>query len=75
MNGKQTGWQKFLTSSKFQVALLAIGFIYLAQILFGLSPETAATTIMKIAVGYFGARVLEPIVDKITGGVNNGEKS
>ena len=75
MNGRETAWQKFLTSSKFQIALLAIGLIYVAQILFGLSPETAATTIMKIAVGYFGARVLEPIVSKITGGLSNGEKS
>ena len=75
MNGRETAWQKFLTSSKFQIALLAIGLIYVDQFAFGLSPEVCATSIMKISIGYFGARVLEPIADKITGGLNNGEKS
>lgn len=60
------GFYKWVNSTKFQIAILSIGLIYLQQSLYGLSPEVVANCLVKIAIAYFGARVLEPIVEKIT---------
>ena len=57
-----TGYKKWLASSKFQVATLCIALIYLQQTLYGLDPGSVADALVKIAVAYMGARVLEPIV-------------
>ena len=61
------GFNKWLSSTKFQVAVLCIALIYLQQILFGLSPESVADSLVKICLAYLSARILEPVVEKITG--------
>lgn len=59
----KNGFNKWLGSTKFQIAVLCIGLIYLQQSLYGLSAEIAASSIVKICIGYLGARILEPIVE------------
>lgn len=61
-----TGFGKWLSSTKFQLAVLCIGLIYLQQELYGLDPEVAANSLVKIVLGYFGARIVEPIVEFVT---------
>jgi hypothetical protein len=67
-----SGFEKLITSSKYQIALLAIGLIYAAQPLFGLEPATATKSIEIIAVAYFGARILEPVVEMLATRLKNG---
>lgn len=59
----KNGFTKWLSSTKFQIAVLCIGLIYLQQPLYGLSAEITASSIVKICIGYLGARILEPIVE------------
>lgn len=65
MSGKHelTAFKKLIISSKFQLAILSVGLIYIQQSLYGLSPEIAAESIVKIAVAYFAARLIEPIAE------------
>jgi hypothetical protein len=63
------GFEKWLNSTKFQVALMVIWLIFIDQQLFGLDAKTAATLLKDVALGYFAARVLEPVVEKIAGGI------
>ena len=60
-----TGFGKWLSSTKFQLAVLGIGLIYLQQELYGLTPEIATNALVKIILGYFGARIIEPVVEFI----------
>ena len=60
-----TGFGKWLSSTKFQLAILCIFLIYLQQELYTLSPEVATDALVKIVLGYFGARIIEPIVEFI----------
>ena len=60
---KLNGFMKWLQSSKFQIALIAIGLIYLSMEIFKANPDTAIPAIRDIALGYFGARVVEPVVE------------
>lgn len=64
-----SGFRKWLSSTKFQITILVIGLVYLQQELYGLDAVTAANSIVKIGIAYLGARILEPIVEKITGKV------
>ena len=61
-----TGFFKWLNSTKFQIAVLSIGLIYLQQELYGLNPEVATNALVKIVLGYFGARIVEPVVEFVT---------
>lgn len=70
------GFTKWLSSTKFQIAVLSIGLIYLQQEWYGLSATVAADCIMKLAIAYFGARIIEPVVEFIVkklNGVNLGK--
>lgn len=57
------GFKKFMISSKFQIAAVTIGLIYLSVNLLGATPDTVVGCIRDIAVAYFAARVLEPAVE------------
>ena len=57
------GFNKWLQSSKFQIAAIAIGLIYISMGIFSANPDTAIPAIRDIALGYFGARVVEPVVE------------
>jgi len=57
------GFNKWLQSSKFQIAFIAIGLIYLSMEIFNANPDTALPLVRDVALGYFGARVVEPIVE------------
>jgi len=57
------GFYKWLSSTKFQICVLVIGLVYLQQELYGLNPEIVTDALIKIALGYFSARILEPIVE------------
>jgi len=59
----KNGFNKWLGSTKFQIAVLCIGLIYLQQPLYGLSAEVVASSVVKICLGYLGARILEPVVE------------
>lgn len=60
------GFKKWLSSTKFQIAVLAIGLIYVAMKIFKADPEVAIPAIRDVSIAYFGARVIEPIVDFVT---------
>jgi len=57
------GFNKWLQSSKFQIALIAIGLIYLSMEIFNANPDTALPLVRDVAIAYFGARVIEPVVE------------
>jgi len=57
------GFNKWLGSTKFQIAVLCIALIYLQQFLNGLSAEIVADSLVKICIAYLGARILEPVVE------------
>jgi len=57
------GFYKWLSSTKFQITLLATLLIYSLTPLFKLSPEVVADSLVKIVGIYCGARILEPIVE------------
>jgi len=59
----KNGFNKWLTSSKFQLAVLCCGLIYLQQPLYGLDPVVVAQSLVKICLAYLGARILEPVVE------------
>ena len=58
-----SGFYKWLSSTKFQIAILCIALIYIQQSAYGLSAEVAASSLVKICLAYLGARMLEPIVE------------
>lgn len=60
------GFKKWLSSTKFQIAFIAIGLIYVAMEIFDADPADAIGAIRDVAIGYFGARVAEPIVEFMT---------
>lgn len=57
------GFKKWLSSTKFQIAVLAIGLVYVAMEIFEADPADALPLIRDVALGYFTARVAEPIVE------------
>ncbi len=57
------GFKKWLSSTKFQIGILAIGLIYIAMEIFEADPADALPLIRDVALGYFTARVAEPIVE------------
>ena len=57
------GFNKWLGSTKFQISVLCIALIYLQQLLYGLSAEVVASSLVKICIAYLGARILEPVVE------------
>jgi len=63
MKNGLNGFAKWLNSTKFQIAVLAIFLTYLSQVFFKLDPQTAVKVIKDVALGYFGARILEPAVE------------
>lgn len=67
------GFTKWLSSSKFQIGILAIGLIYLSMEIFEANPDTAIKAIRDIAIGYFGARVIEPIVEFAVNNIKLGK--
>lgn len=60
------GFKKWLSSTKFQIAVLAIGLIYIAMEIFEADPAVAIGAIRDVSLGYFTARVVEPIVEFVT---------
>jgi len=60
------GFKKWLSSTKFQVAFLAIGLIYISMEIFDADPADAIGAIRDVALGYFTARVVEPAVEFFT---------
>jgi len=67
-------FQKFIMSSKFQIAVLCISLIYLQQGLYNLDPNSVTDAIVKICIAYMGARVIEPIVEAAVVIKQNGKK-
>ena len=61
-----SGFRKWLSSTKFQIAVLAIGLIYTSMAIFDSDPTHMNGYIRDIALGYFGARVVEPLVEFAT---------
>lgn len=59
----KNGFKKFMISSKFQIAAVTIGLVYLSVNLLGATPDIAIRCIRDVAVAYFAARVLEPAVE------------
>jgi len=57
------GFTKWLSSTRFQVAVLAIGLIYLSMEIFEADPAVAIGAIRDVALGYFAARVVQPILE------------
>lgn len=58
------GWfVKWACSSKFQIAIIVLGFLALLVSRYKLAPDVAATESVKLAIAYFGARVAEPVVE------------
>lgn len=57
------GFQKWLYSTKFQVCVMAFALLILDLFCFGLDSRSFADSLVKITVGYFGARVLEPAAE------------
>jgi len=68
------GFKKWLSSTKFQVAVLAIGLIYAAMAIFKADPTAMNGYIRDIAIGYFGARVAEPVVEFMTSKLSKSKK-
>lgn len=62
----KTGYAKWLASTKFQVFIIASTLIFISQEIFELPPEEASGDIATLGVAYMGARILEPIVRKLT---------
>ena len=66
----KNGFSKWLTSTKFQVAVLGIMLLYLAPVFYkSLDPTRMAELIRDIVLGYFAARVGEPVVEAAVNGV------
>ena len=60
----KNGFNKWLTSTKFQLGTLGILLLYLGPVFYkSLDPTRMAELIRDIVLGYFGARVAEPIVE------------
>ena len=69
------GFEKWLASSKFQIALIVVAVAMFLVIVYRLAPDVAIKELTKVAAAYFGARVLEPIAGEIAGKINgNGKK-
>ena len=60
---EMNGFLKFLSSSKYQLALLTFGFIVWLIASNKISGELAVREVVKLSIAYFGARVLEPFVE------------
>lgn len=54
---------KWISSSKFQIAIIVLGFLALLVIRYQLKPDVAAGEAVKLAIAYFAARVAEPVVE------------
>lgn len=63
------GFKKWLNSTKFQVAVLGIIFLYLAPVFFEADPNLMAKYIRDIAIAYMGFRIGEPVVEAAVNGV------
>lgn len=59
----KNGFSKWLTSTKFQIGVLGIILLYMAPVFFSVDPTRMAELIRDIVLGYFGARVAEPVVE------------
>lgn len=70
-----SGFNKWLASSKLQIAVLCIALIYLQQFVNGLSAEVVADSLVKICVAYLGARILEPVVEMSIARLKNGKSN
>ena len=66
---------KWLNSTKFQICVLAMGLIYSATIFFKLDSAIMSKHIETLAIAYFGARMFEPIVERITEWLSNRKKN
>jgi len=67
---KNLNYVKWLSSTKFQIAVMCIALIYLQQEFYGLSPEIVTDALLKITLAYFSTRVLEPVVEFLVGSIN-----
>ena len=57
------GFTKWLSSTRFQVAILAIGLIYVSMEIFEADPTVAIKAIRDVSLGYFTARVVQPLLE------------
>jgi len=64
---KNLNYVKWLSSTKFQIAVMCIALIYLQQEFYGLSPEIVTDALLKITLAYFSARIVEPVVEFLVG--------
>lgn len=68
------GFNKWLASSKFQIALIFVAVAMFLVIVYRLAPDVAIKELTKVAAAYFGARVLEPIAGEVAGKINGKGK-
>ena len=66
---------KWLSSTKFQIAVMCIALIYLQQEFYGLNPEIVTDALLKITLAYFSARIIEPVVEFLVGVVEKRKES
>jgi len=72
---KWNAYLKWLSSTKFQIAVMCIALIYLQQEFYGLSPEIVTDALLKITLAYFSARVVEPVVEFLIGSINKRKEN
>jgi len=72
---KNLNYVKWLSSTKFQIAVMCIVLIYLQQEFYGLSPEIVTDALLKITLAYFSARIVEPVVEFLIGAINKRKES
>jgi len=72
---KNLNYFKWLSSTKFQIAVLCIALIYLQQEFYGLSPEIVTDALLKITLAYFSARIVEPVIEFLVGVVEKRKEN
>lgn len=63
-------FDKFMVSSKYQIAMIYVAVAMFLVVAYGLAPSTAINELTKVTIAYFSARVLEPIAGEIANKVN-----
>jgi len=66
---------KWLSSTKFQIAVMCIALIYLQQEFYGLNPEIVTDALLKITLAYFSARIVEPVIEFLVGVVEKRKEN
>ena len=72
---KNLSYIKWLSSTKFQIAVMCIALIYLQQEFYGLNPEIVTDALLKITLAYFSARIIEPVIEFLVGVVEKRKEN